>query len=156
MIEEKTAFKDEQLAYELWQLSEDAFSTGSPWTKEQFLTDIQQPQTNYLVVREENKIIGFLGYTRVLDEVEVTNLAVLTTEQQKGIARRLLQEMLQREKANQAYSVFLEVRQSNVAAQHLYESEKFRQVGKRKAYYHEPDEDAVIMCTKLKTEAMKH
>ena len=156
MIEEKTAFKDEQLAYELWQLSEDAFSTGSPWTKEQFLTDIQQPQTNYLVVRQENKIIGFLGYTRVLDEVEVTNLAVLTTEQQKGIARQLLQEMLQREKANQAYSVFLEVRQSNVAAQHLYESEKFRQVGKRKAYYHEPDEDAVIMCTKLKTEAMKH
>ncbi|MBO1299532.1 MULTISPECIES: ribosomal protein S18-alanine N-acetyltransferase [unclassified Enterococcus] len=156
MIEEKTAFKDEQLAYELWQLSEDAFSTGSPWTKEQFLTDIQQPQTNYLVVRQENKIIGFLGYTRVLDEVEVTNLAVLTTEQQKGIARQLLQEMLQREKANQAYSVFLEVRQSNVAAQHLYESEKFRQVGKRKAYYHEPVEDAVIMCTKLKTEAMKH
>ena len=155
MIEEKTAFNYTKLAQALWQVSDDAFLNGSPWTKEQFLSDIQQPQTNYLVLHQADEIIGFIGYAKVLDEVEVTNLAVLTAEQHKGVARQLLQEMLQREKANQAHSVFLEVRQSNIAAQHLYESEKFRQVGKRKAYYHDPVEDAVIMCTKLKTEVIK-
>ncbi|WP_019724690.1 GNAT family N-acetyltransferase, partial [Enterococcus mundtii] len=92
----KSAFNDTKLAEELWRVSDDAFLTGSPWTKEQFMSDIQQPQTNYLVVHQDDKIIGFIGYAKVLDEVEVTNLAVLTSEQHKGVARQLLQEMLKR------------------------------------------------------------
>ncbi|MCG4308343.1 ribosomal-protein-alanine N-acetyltransferase, partial [Enterococcus lactis] len=51
--------------------------------------------------------------------------------------------------------VFLEVRLSNEAARKLYESEKFRILGKRKSYYRNPTEDAIIMSRKLKTETMK-
>ncbi len=50
---------------------------------------------------------------------------------------------------------FLEVRLSNEAARKLYESEKFRILGKRKSYYRNPTEDAIIMSRKLKTETMK-
>lgn len=73
----------------------------------------------------------------------------------KGYARQLLRFLLDREKQAGTYNVYLEVRTSNLAARHLYQSEKFRELGKRKSYYHDPVEDAIIMSTKLKTETMK-
>ncbi|WP_165004775.1 MULTISPECIES: ribosomal protein S18-alanine N-acetyltransferase [unclassified Enterococcus] len=155
MIYQKKDFKQEQLAQELWTLSEEAYSYGSPWTKEQFLADIKQPHTEYLLLFEEGTIQGFIGYTRIIDEVEITNIAVSTREQGKGYARHLLRYLLDQEKEKGTFTVFLEVRLSNEVAKHLYESEKFRVLGKRKSYYHDPTEDAVIMCTKLKMETMK-
>lgn len=155
MFYNKNDFEDEQLASCLWELCEHVYDHGSPWTKAQFLADIHQPHTQYYLLVEDEILQGFIGYSKVLDEVELTNIAVAKERQKKGYARQLLQFLLDKEKKAGAYTVFLEVRATNVAARHLYRSEKFRELGKRKSYYHDPIEDAIIMSTKLKTETMK-
>ncbi|OWW47233.1 alanine acetyltransferase [Enterococcus hirae 88-15-E09] len=155
MIYTKNDFEDEQLAYCLWALCEEAYEHGSPWTKDQFLMDIQQPHTQYYLLVENSLLQGFIGYSKVIDETEITNIAVAKKLQKKGYARQLLRFLLDREKQAGTYNVYLEVRTSNLAARHLYQSEKFRELGKRKSYYHDPVEDAIIMSTKLKTETMK-
>lgn len=155
MIYTKNDFEDEQLASCLWALCEEAYEYGSPWTKDQFLMDIQQPHTQYYLLVENSLLQGFIGYSKVIDETEITNIAVAKKLQKKGYARQLLRFLLDREKQAGTYNVYLEVRTSNLAARHLYQSEKFRELGKRKSYYHDPVEDAIIMSTKLKTETMK-
>ena len=155
MIYTKSDFEDEQLASCLWALCEEAYEQGSPWTKDQFLMDIQQPHTQYYLLVENSLLQGFIGYSKVIDETEITNIAVAKKLQKKGYARQLLRFLLDREKQAGTYNVYLEVRTSNLAARHLYQSEKFRELGKRKSYYHDPVEDAIIMSTKLKTETMK-
>lgn len=155
MIYNKNDFEDEQLAICLWELCEEVYDYGSPWTKEQFLADIHQPHTQYYLLVEDSILQGFIGYSKVIDEVEITNVAVAEIQQKKGYARQLLRFLLEKEKQAGTYTVFLEVRTSNMAARQLYRSEKFRELGKRKLYYHDPVEDAIIMSTKLKTETMK-
>jgi len=155
LIYTKNDFEDEQLASCLWTLCEEAYEHGSPWTKDQFLMDIQQPHTQYYLLVENSLLQGFIGYSKVIDETEITNIAVAKKLQKKGYARQLLRFLLDREKQAGTYHVYLEVRTSNLAARHLYQSEKFRELGKRKSYYRDPVEDAIIMSTKLKTETMK-
>ncbi|EME8213585.1 ribosomal protein S18-alanine N-acetyltransferase [Enterococcus faecium] len=154
MICRKKDFDEAYLAECVWMISENAYPYGSPWTKMQFLADIQQPHSDYLLLVEDNQICGFIGYSKVIDEVEITNIAVAVSEQGKGHARHLLQ-LLITEQIKDSLHVFLEVRLSNEAARKLYESEKFRILGKRKSYYRNPTEDAIIMSRKLKTETMK-
>ncbi len=155
MICKKNDFIQEQLAERLWEICEEAYTYGSPWTKEQFLSDLAQPHTEYLVLAENTEVLGFLGYTKVYDEIEITNIAVAKAVQGQGHARTLLQFLINEEKRKEAVQLFLEVRTSNEAAQNLYRSEKFRVLGIRKNYYQKPAEDAVIMSVLLKTETMK-
>ena len=114
----------------------------------QFLTDIQQPHTDYLLLVEDNQICGFVGYSKVMDEVEITNIAVAVSEQGKGYARHLL-HLLIAEQIKDSLHVFLEVRLSNEAARKLYESLGFVENGIRKNFYSAPKEDAVIMTKRF-------
>lgn len=54
----------------------------------------QQPHSDYLLLAEDNQICGFIGYSKVIDEVEITNIAVAVSEQGKGHARHLLQLLI--------------------------------------------------------------
>jgi ribosomal-protein-alanine N-acetyltransferase len=155
MIYQKNDFIYEELAEKLWEICEEAYTHGSPWTREQFLSDLKQPHTNYFVLTEKDEVLGFLGFTKVYDEIEITNVAVAKSAQGQGRARALLHFLIDQEKRKNAVQIFLEVRTSNTAAQHLYRSEKFRALGVRKNYYQKPAEDAVIMSVMLKTETMK-
>lgn len=87
-------------------------------------------------------VAGFLVRREVAPgESEILNLAVDPAERRTGIARRLLMDALAKAKG----TWFLEVRASNVAAIHLYESVGFVRAGERKNYYDEPAEDAIVM-----------
>lgn len=84
---------------------------------------------------------GFLAYRQIApDEFEILNLAVAPDFRQKGIAKRLLQTAL-----HQKGRWFLEVRESNTAALATYQSMGFHLSGKRKKYYHNPVEDAIVL-----------
>ncbi|MEY8445377.1 ribosomal protein S18-alanine N-acetyltransferase [Enterococcus ratti] len=155
MIYNKNDFEDAQLAQCLWELCEDVYDHGSPWTKEQFLADIHQSHTQYYLLVEDFMLQGFVGYSKIIDEAEITNIAIAKSLQKKGYARQLLRFLLDQEKNAGTYTIYLEVRPSNLAARQLYRSEKFRELGKRKSYYHNPIEDAIIMSTMLKTEKIK-
>ncbi|MBM7642814.1 ribosomal protein S18-alanine N-acetyltransferase [Streptococcus loxodontisalivarius] len=113
----------------------------SPWSLEQIATDLEQDHTDYFFVQDgSGQIVGFLAIQNLVGELEITNIAVLKSHQGQGYAGKLMQFLAERSE-----SIFLEVRASNKAAQALYQKYGFTTIGRRKNYYHEPTEDALIM-----------
>lgn len=95
---------------------------------------------------EDGRVAGFLvARPTAPDECELLNLAVAPEFRRRGMARRLLKSLLKREEACAAYSVFLEVRESNLAARAFYRSLGFRELSVRPNYYDQPLEPAIVM-----------
>jgi ribosomal-protein-alanine N-acetyltransferase len=78
-------------------------------------------------------------------EGELANLAVAPDSRGQGIGRALLAAMLADASNRKTSQIYLEVRESNVAARNLYASQKFEEIGRRKRYYRNPNEDALIL-----------
>jgi len=97
-----------------------------------------------LVLEEEGKVCAFLVGRDLGEEWEIENVAVAGPARRRGLGTRLLGEWLDRAHAHGAHSVFLEVRESNRAARALYEKWAFLESGRRKSYYHDPEEDALV------------
>ena len=97
------------------------------------------------LAKEETEVIGYIGMKVVLDEADITNVAVLPAYRKKGIAGKLLEQLLDEARQQGIYSIYLEVRDSNAAAITLYKHAGFKEVGKRKNYYEHPQEDARLM-----------
>ncbi|MDP9264462.1 MAG: ribosomal protein S18-alanine N-acetyltransferase [Acidobacteriota bacterium] len=101
------------------------------------------PQTVALVLEEE-EVEGFAVARGVGTEWELENIAVAGPAQRRGLGTHLLVELLEWASQAGARNMFLEVRESNHAARSLYEKWAFVESGRRKAYYRNPDEDAVL------------
>ncbi len=78
-------------------------------------------------------------------------MVVTTSARRKGIGNQLLTALIAEARETNSDSVFLEVRESNVAARALYEKSGFRSTGRRKSYYSNPLEDAILYCLNLDT-----
>lgn len=90
------------------------------------------------------KILGFLVAQHIAPDWELENMVVTPELQRAGIGHRLLVALIETAKQTSSEAVFLEVRESNVAARGLYENCGFRQTGRRKSYYSNPLEDAIL------------
>jgi ribosomal-protein-alanine N-acetyltransferase len=90
-------------------------------------------------------VAGFAIARCGVDEWEIENVVVDPGLRRQGIARLLIQEVLRQARDRDATDVFLEVRESNVAARGLYSKLGFAEQGRRPRYYHDPQEDAVLM-----------
>ena len=90
------------------------------------------------------EIIGFLVACHIPPDWELENVAVAPNSQRQGIANRLLAALLNEIKEEKGEAVFLEVRESNAPARAFYERAGFRQTGRRKSYYSNPQEDAIL------------
>lgn len=97
------------------------------------------------LAKEENEIIGYVGMKMVLDEADITNVAVSPAYRKKGIAKELLGQLVEEADRQKLHSIYLEVRASNVAAITLYDHAGFKRIGQRKNYYDHPQEDALLM-----------
>jgi ribosomal-protein-alanine acetyltransferase len=93
--------------------------------------------------------LGFLVARHVVPEWELENIVVTPAAQRTGIGGQLLDALIAKARQRNGESVFLEVRESNAAARSLYEKAGFAQTGRRKAYYTNPDEDALLYRLKL-------
>jgi ribosomal-protein-alanine acetyltransferase len=93
---------------------------------------------------ERGTLFGFLCAKAVAGEWEIENVVVAAEFLRRGIARKLVLELVERAKNGAASTVLLEVRESNRAARRLYEKCGFREVGCRRAYYANPVEDAIL------------
>jgi [ribosomal protein S18]-alanine N-acetyltransferase len=97
-----------------------------------------------LIIEEGTRIQGFL-VARALDpEWEIENIAIAGPAQRHGLGTRLLGEFLDLARRQGMHAVFLEVRESNLAARALYEKWEFVETGRRKRYYSKPEEDAIV------------
>lgn len=125
------------------QIEEELFS--QPWSKEGFLGSLKEKSTLYLCAEIDGKIAGYCGLLQVLDEADITNVAIAFEFRRQGIARQMLQELIRRGMVRGIKNFTLEVRESNLPAQKLYEQLGFENCGIRKNFYDFPREDAVIM-----------
>ena len=138
MIEIKRIQNQPDLAQAIYAVMAAVYPV-SPWTLEQIQADLSQDQTWYALAYEGAEVIGFLAVQENNFEAEVLQIAVKKGYQGQGIASSLF-ETLPTDK-----EVFLEVRKSNHRAQAFYKKEKMAIIAERKAYYHSPVEDAIIM-----------
>ncbi len=117
-----------------------------PWSRDSFLREMEKnPAARYLVAEKDGKIIGYAGAWVILDECHITNIAVSEGERGRGTGRKLTEALMHYVSNLGAAYATLEVRISNVRAQHLYASLGFVSVGKRKRYYEDNGEDAFLM-----------
>lgn len=116
-----------------------------PWSKESFENELKNKLALYLVIKVEEKAVGYVGVWKIFDEGHITNVAVHPDFRGKGLAKALISELLSLCRKDGITSFTLEVRESNIIAQNLYKSFGFVEAGKRKAYYSDNNEDAIIM-----------
>ncbi len=121
-------------------------SFGMPWSRGAFLYEMQQNRVaRCWVMRDGGGVVGYICLWEIADEVHVTNVAVHPGRRRQGIARTLLGAIIEDGRARRLRLVVLEVRPSNRDALSLYESFGFRVVGRRRGYYYDTGEDALIM-----------
>lgn len=97
----------------------------------------------------EGKLIGYVGMMTVLDEGQITNVAVLPEFRRIGAARALLAELEDFARSVGVVFLSLEVRRSNEAARALYRSSGWIEAGERRGFYSAPIEDAIVMTKTL-------
>jgi ribosomal-protein-alanine N-acetyltransferase len=95
-------------------------------------------------------VIGFIVARCIAGEIHVNNVAVRPSFRRQGIGQELLQAVLAWGKKKQAGLAVLEVRAGNTAAQKLYRASGFEVVGRRRRYYKDPLEDALLMTVSLR------
>lgn len=94
--------------------------------------------------RRENTLAGFLVARHQGPEWELENIVVAPVSRRNSLGTRLLEELLSRAQGAGSECIFLEVRESNQAARAFYEKHRFEKTGRRRLYYSNPDEDAIV------------
>ena len=131
-------------------------SFGMPWSRGAFLYEIEQNRVaRCWVLREDERVAAYLCLWEIADELHVTNIAVHPGLRRRGLARRLLCAILEDGRTRRLRAVTLEVRPTNDEARTLYESFGFRVVGRRRGYYYDTGEDALIMESDLQASQLQ-
>ena len=118
---------------------------SDPWSENSVASELKNPLSCWLVAEEDGEVAGYVGSQTVMDESDMMNVAVHPDYRRKGIAEKLVMELVEALKKRDSRCLTLEVRASNEPARALYEKLGFVQVGLRKNYYRNPREDALIL-----------
>jgi ribosomal-protein-alanine N-acetyltransferase len=124
----------------------DQKSFSLPWPERSFrfeLTD--NPASRCWVAELDGKIVGMIVVWLIVDEAHVATIATDPAYRRQGIGKRLLAYALRHMIQDGARSSFLEVRESNLAAQEMYRKFGYEVTGRRRRYYRDNDEDAILM-----------
>ncbi len=124
-------------------------SMPSPWSKELFDEELKRAAAHYFVVEEDGKVAGYMGYWEAPQEAHIINLAIAPDFRNRGLGQEMMDHCLDYAAKRGAQLATLEVRQSNAAAQRLYEKCNFRVVAIRKKYYSDNQEDAIVMIKEM-------
>lgn len=118
--------------------------TAAQWTQSHYEHAFSSGRM-VLVIEENSAVLGFIVGRGGTGAWEIENIAVSGGARRRGLGTRLLGEFLHQIRSSGASEVFLEVRESNVAARKLYEKWAFIEAGRRKSYYQNPPEDALLL-----------
>jgi [ribosomal protein S18]-alanine N-acetyltransferase len=137
---------------EIMTLERRAFA--DPWSRRMYVSDLHEnPLATYRVIRSAEgnglpPILGWGGFWLLVDEAHIATIATHPDHRRQGIARKLLTYALRYMSREGAVTSFLEVRENNTAAQEMYRRFGYEAVGRRKRYYKDTDEDAILMTLK--------
>lgn len=118
-------------------------SFSTPWSLAMFVLELSKPDGICLAAEDENGLVGYLVCARYDQVWHLMNVAVVPEHRRRGIATALIGGLFAEAGSGARYT--LEVRISNLAAIAMYEGFGFRSAGRRRRYYHDNGEDALIM-----------
>jgi len=118
---------------------------SDPWSENSIASELENALSYWLVAVDGDKVAGYVGSQSVLGETDMMNIAVHPDYRRQGIARKLIDALIEGLKARGSLSLMLEVRASNEPAKALYADMGFQQIGIRPRYYSKPREDALIL-----------
>jgi ribosomal-protein-alanine N-acetyltransferase len=126
-------------------------SFRAPWSRQVFVEELDRDWAHVDVLKERSasRVLAFVNYWLVRDEVHVLNVATHPEVRRQGHAARLLEHVIAFASRHRCRYVTLEVRRSNAGAIRLYKKYGFRPVGVRPNYYVEDNEDAIVMLLEL-------
>ncbi len=124
-------------------------SYTSPWPETSFRGLLNRSDSSLYVAESDNEVAGYAACWAVLEQGELGNIAVAPEHRRKGVARRLMDAVVEDMRGRGVRELYLEVRVTNTSAQRLYEAYGFKQVARRPGYYTNPVEDALVMCKRL-------
>ncbi len=125
---------------------------SDPWSEEPLSQFLSSPFAKGYVGICQEKVVCYALCTHIAGEGEVLRIGTLPEYRRQGMAKKLLSLYFEDAKQEGANTLFLEVREQNLAARRLYEAIGFEQIGTRKHYYSNPKEDAVLYQIQLNKE----
>ena len=124
-------------------------ASAAHWTREQYARLVESEIV--LVAEEAGNVSGFVCAKIVAGDWEIENLVVAQQCRRRGLGGAMLDELLRRARNDGGAAVWLEVRESNQPARRLYERYGFHETGRRRGYYRDPVEDAVLYEFRFET-----
>lgn len=118
---------------------------SQPWSEKSVAGELENPLSLWLVAMEGERLAGYVGSQTVMDETDMMNLAVAPQYRRQGVGEALVNALAASLKDLGSRCLTLEVRDSNEAARALYGKLGFREIGRRRGYYRDPREDALIL-----------
>ena len=120
-----------------------------PWSEKALIKEIESNQlARYMVITQGDKVIAFGGMWLIMDEAHITNIAVHPQHRGQGIGNLLMDALIRVAQREGIFQLTLEVRATNDPAIKLYQKYGFEVVGRRKGYYEDDGEDALVMWKK--------
>src|SRR5690348_3641060 len=124
---------------------ENEAASAAHWSPAQYAGILaHDSQRVCLVLEDESRVLGFVVARLVEKECELENIAVAAPAQRRGLGSALITGLVKEARSRKAEAIFLEVRESNTAALRLYGKCGFIETGRRKSYYSDPREDAIL------------
>lgn len=120
-----------------------------PWSEATFRGLLRRSDADLIVAEVKGQVVGYAVFWAVLDQGELGNVSVAAGWRRRGIGNQLVLTILNRARERGVREVYLEVRLTNTVAQELYRRYGFEEVGRRRNYYLEPVEDALVMKKQL-------
>lgn len=142
----RAEYLSEKDAEEIAFIEKECFS--SPWS-ENSIRESMKNGNLFLGIREDGRLKGYVSFYESFDEGYINNIAVLKESRRLGIGKALLKEVTEYAVLKGLSFISLEVRESNTPAKKLYSSFGFKEEGRRKKYYKNPDEDAIILTRRF-------
>ena len=118
---------------------------ADPWSEMSIAHELESIWSFWLVAMDGDQLVGYVGSQSSIDEADIMNVAVNPGWRRQGVAESLINGLVAQLKDRGIHALMLEVRVTNEPAIALYEKLGFVEVGRRKNYYRNPKEDALIL-----------
>ncbi len=116
------------------------------WNYQIFKSELENPNSIYFIIKENDEICGFIGILQVLDTADIMNIVIKKSYRGRGLSKILLEYIINYCKENNIKKINLEVSSKNIVAINLYKKYGFEEVGYRKNYYKNADG---VLLTKI-------